>query len=186
MELNKTTKQSAAACYTERQTECQDLLKRIWEFIGLPIALSPNDLTRKVLADDEADNSCVLSNNEVAVLTFLHFYPIRSKRCRRANHGNNHSLQCPRTDLRPSRRNWRFLEMVASSWRQRVQGNEHHVARIFAFLFMQLVGCVAPRKLQHDIPNPLILSLENHFSAIAHSSGLAKTFRKSLIPPEHD
>ena len=29
MELNKTTKQSAAACYAERQTECQDLLKRI-------------------------------------------------------------------------------------------------------------------------------------------------------------
>ena len=29
MELNKTTKQSAAACYAERQTECQDLIKRI-------------------------------------------------------------------------------------------------------------------------------------------------------------
>ena len=29
MELNKTTKQSASACYSERQTECQDLLKRI-------------------------------------------------------------------------------------------------------------------------------------------------------------
>jgi len=29
MELTKTTKQSAAACYAERQTECQDLLKRI-------------------------------------------------------------------------------------------------------------------------------------------------------------
>ena len=29
MELKKTTKQSATACYAERQTECQDLLKRI-------------------------------------------------------------------------------------------------------------------------------------------------------------
>lgn len=29
MELKKTTKHSAAACYSERQTECQGLLKRI-------------------------------------------------------------------------------------------------------------------------------------------------------------
>ena len=29
MELTNTTKQSASACYAERQTECQDLLKRI-------------------------------------------------------------------------------------------------------------------------------------------------------------
>jgi hypothetical protein len=29
MELNKTTKRSAAACYAERQKECQNLLKRI-------------------------------------------------------------------------------------------------------------------------------------------------------------
>jgi hypothetical protein len=29
MKRTKTTKQSAAACYAERQTECRDLLKRI-------------------------------------------------------------------------------------------------------------------------------------------------------------